>query len=119
VFDAMPKLAFLPDWQHVSMRGINRGGQLLIAYDERRWPQCSPLVEAGRTFSPSFGWSTCSVGVRFHPGGEEHLYEFNQASVVVAVPAHAEKLELWFHKYDRGHHGWDSRFGQNYWFDVR
>lgn len=39
--------------------------------------------------------------------------------VTVKIPIHAKRIELWFYNCNRGGRpDWDSRYGQNYWFDV-
>jgi hypothetical protein len=70
------------------------------------------------------------VYVRFHPGRQFFsgsmlekmlVYSLKPQRYEVTVPMDAAQVEIWF----RGTHGvrppqtsWDSRYGQNYWFQV-
>jgi Family of unknown function (DUF6209) len=57
-----------------------------------------------------------------YQGGEKCLDAADSAltaSLTVEVPTDATKVELWFKNTDNtGCVAWDSRYGQNYWFDV-
>jgi hypothetical protein len=49
----------------------------------------------------------------------EQSGEMVAAPLIVEVPIDAAKIELWFQNTDHtGCVAWDSRYGQNYWFDV-
>jgi len=110
------KVGFLPGWRHVQVGEIRAGTELLIAYDRRRWPRC-PSDDHPHQDHPGRPDSV-SIRFRFHPHGEEVTHQLHQGAVVVEVPTHACSIELWFKGDHMGHHHWDSRYGQNYWFDI-
>jgi hypothetical protein len=71
------------------------------------------------------------IFIRFHPSGQldegsllERVGDPNPARepmpklFTIVVPPDATKVEMWFYTQGRDQIGWDSRFGQNYWFDV-
>lgn len=63
---------------------------------------------------------TIDAHLRFHPGGQMCC-----GSVVrpyeVLIPADATRVEIWFRNWFKVMsfcEDWDSRYGQNYWYDV-
>lgn len=109
----------------VSRHGqIRPGGGLVVEYDPAR------LVQPGNN-TPSSADILCHV--RFQPTGETHTESVLEhatplvgpsgpprpALMAVLVPLETTEVELWFER--RGPAGisaWDSRYGQNYTFDV-
>jgi hypothetical protein len=126
------RLQFLAGWQTVKHGSIRPGGQLIIDYDIGRLPNL-------RTeFRDIIFWEIDAF-VRFHPGGQ--LYSGSVIEGIradggrgpvrshrpkpfeVVVPRDAARVEVWFRsgREELGYSddaAWDSRFGQNYWFDV-
>ncbi|WP_437730079.1 DUF6209 family protein [Sorangium sp. So ce1335] len=124
-------LQFFPAWQHVQQGEIERGGRLRIEYDMTRLSRC---------FTP---WRGAEIGditavVRFHPRGEivegsvveaqrapgdppGAVIAHRPAPLEISVPDDATRVEMWFHNFSQTSarcDAWDSRFGDNYWFDV-
>ncbi|MGH3897035.1 MAG: DUF6209 family protein [Pseudonocardiaceae bacterium] len=117
----MGSIKFLPDWSHEQNGDIRPGGSLSIEYSSERLPRCR-----ARRYGQD-AWSIIA-GMRFHPNGQEQSGAVTAreqsgavvaASLTVEVPIDATKIELWFQNTDNtGCVAWDSRYGQNYWFDV-
>jgi hypothetical protein len=124
-------IQFLGDWRQEQHGVIERGSRLTLAYDKARLPG-------------SFAqWRGAELGdilalCRFHPRGEIVSGSVvapvrdreNPPGVVVdhvsrpldlPVPSDATSAEIWFHGFyqtsTRGD-SWDSRFGNNYWFEI-
>jgi Family of unknown function (DUF6209) len=114
-------LRFLSDWSQEQSGDIRPGESLSIEYAIERLPGCR-ASRYGRD-----AWSIIA-GMRFHPIGQEEsgaVTAREQSGAVVAapltveVPIDATRIELWFQNTDNtGCVAWDSRYGQNYWFDV-
>jgi hypothetical protein len=105
-------LKFLPDWSHQQDGYIRPGEPLSIEYASERLPRCR-----ARRYGQD-AWSIVAY-MRFHPGGEEVQGQVVPGSLTVDVPPGATRIELWFSNTDHtGCAAWDSRYGQNYWFDV-
>jgi hypothetical protein len=114
-------LKFLSDWSYEQNGEIRPGESLSIEYVSERLPSC----RASRYGQDA--WSI-TAGIRFHPSGREQSGAVTArgssgamvaTSLEVAVPIDATKIELWFRNTDNtGCVAWDSRYGQNYWFDV-
>jgi hypothetical protein len=124
-------IVFLSDWRQEQQGSIERGGRLKIDYDTARSARCFTM------------WHGAEVGdivayIRFHPRGEIFNGSViapvraseNPPGMVVGhvpvpfelpVPSDATRAEIWFHNFYQTSSrcdGWDSRFGENYWFDV-
>ena len=105
-------MKFLPDWSSEQNGDIRPGESLSIEYASERLPRC----RASRYGQDA--WSI-TAGMRFHPNGQEQNGAVVAASLTVKVPTDATKIELWFKNTDTtGCVAWDSRYGQNYWFDI-
>ena len=120
-------LSFFVGWCEELHGDLAQGGRLTIEYDPERTPICR------RYHGGLPSWDLWG-NVRFHPSGQ--LFSGNLVLhlegspprvivppgpilLVVPVPADATQAELWFHNTDVfGCSAWDSRFGQNYWYDV-
>lgn len=113
----MAKVRFLSDWSQRQEGDIRSGESLLIDYGERFPHPRGEFIVGYATMER--GWRITGR-VRFHPHGqEENFWVPNNGSATLGVPIGAEKIELWFKKTDpTGQVSWDSRYGQNYWFDV-
>ena len=127
VSTAQTTLRFLPGWRQTSDGPITRGRNLSIAFDPERLTGCR------RSWRGAEIWHIEAV-VKFHPRGDfvrgSLLDEIRTSGVVtghspkqleVAVPSDTTQIEVWFHNFaEVGGHcdAWDSRFGQNYWFDA-
>jgi uncharacterized protein DUF6209 len=122
---------FLEDWRQAQTGPIERGGRLRLEYEMRRLPRCFTK------------WRDAEVGditayVRFHPRGEIVSGSVvapvrdreNPPGVVIGhvpapfeivVPSDATQAEIWFHNFYQTSSrcdAWDSRFGENYWFEI-
>lgn len=124
-------LQFLPDWQESRQGDIAQGGQLIVQYDQGRLSGCQAYHDG----MPA--WDS-SATIRFHPsgqgaggplvthlsgaGGSQHVLDPPQPIAVDAtIPLDATRVELWFERHNVASEPcqtWDSRFGQNYWYDV-
>jgi hypothetical protein len=114
-------LKFLSDWSHEQYGDISPGESLSIEYASERLRSC----RASRYGQDAWG---ITAGMRFHPNGGEvsgAVTAREQSGAVVAAlltveaPIDATRIELWFKNTDNtGCVAWDSRYGQNYWFDV-
>ena len=105
-------LAFAADWSEHQEGAIAPGGQLAIAYDVARLPQCRD----SRNGLPL--WEI-TAHVKFATGAApiERLVSVRDATAVVAVPPTATGVELWFENTSAtGCHAWDSNTGANYRF---
>ena len=106
-------LRFSKDWSQQQLDDIRAGEQLEIEYDPERLPAC----RASYRGQPA--WNIAAY-VRFHPGGEEKSGSVSTKPLRLDVPSGATSVELWFQNSDNtGCVAWDSRFGQNYRFDVQ
>jgi uncharacterized protein DUF6209 len=114
-------LKFLSNWSHEQSGDIRPGESLSIDYASERLQSC----RASRYGQDAWG---ITAGMRFHPNGGEESGAVTAreqsgavvaASLTVEVPIDATRIELWFQNTDNtGCVAWDSRYGQNYWFDV-
>jgi Family of unknown function (DUF6209) len=124
-------IQFLPGWRQVQSGMIERGGRLKIEYDMQRLPHCFTKWRGAE-----FGDITAYI--RFYPRGEivsgsvvgpVHDRENPPWMVIghvpmpleVAVPSDATQAEIWFHNFSQTTSRcdeWDSRFGDNYWFEI-
>lgn len=125
---AVVRFQYTPAGSGVSRRGLIRpGARLAIAYDPTR------LVNAA---GPQAARPVDEIvaHLRFHPGGQIASGPVAQRAssepptptgaprtvpFSVVVPDDASQVELWFERRSgAGADGWDSRYGQNFWFDV-
>jgi hypothetical protein len=124
-------IRFLRDWRHDQDGTLERGGRLKIEYDKARLPQCFTTWRGAE-----FG--EIIVYIRFHPRGEiingsvlapvrdgenttGPIVGHIPAPFASPVPSDATTAEIWFHNfYQTANHcdAWDSRFGENYWFEI-
>ena len=117
-------LRFFAGWREELHGDLAQGGRLTIEYDPERLPNCRGI----RLGVPS--WDIRGF-VRFYPGGQHHegglvrrvdgklTDPVQPMPLTVPVPPDASQAELWFQNIDaRFCLAWDSRFGQNYWYDV-
>jgi hypothetical protein len=120
-------LRFLPNWQEADEGEISRGDRVAIEFAPERLTGCR------RNWRGAEVWDIEALA-RFYPRGEilrgSLLDRIRTGGVVTslipkptefAVPSDARRLEIWFHNFAAagGHcDAWDSRFGENYWFDV-
>lgn len=117
---------FLSGWEQSLSGELRAGGRLFIDYDLERLPLC----RGSRLGMPSWGiWTH----VRFHPGGQYLIGKLLQHAAGetptafgsrlgvyhVTVPDDATRMEVWFNNTDaRFCSAWDSRYGENYWYEV-
>jgi hypothetical protein len=127
---ARATIQFLPGWEQRRRGQVRRGGKLVVEFDPARLPQCRQSshgaqvweIEVGMIFHPGGQWFVGSVmrKVRMPEGGP--LISLEPQPYEVTVPADATRVEMWFKNYTtiggRGCEAWDSRYCQNYWFDV-
>jgi hypothetical protein len=122
---------FLGDWRQTQSGAVERGGRLKVEYDMQRLPRCFTK------------WRGAEVGdimayLRFHPRGEIVRGSVvapvrdreNPPGMIIghvpmpfeaAVPSDTTQTEIWFHNFYQTSSRcdeWDSRFGENYWFEV-
>jgi len=121
-------LRFLPNWQQENEGEISRGAAVAIEFAPERLTGCRQNWRGAEVWD-------IEAFARFHPRGEllhaSLLDRVRTAGVVtllvpkpmeLAVPIDARRLELWFHNFTEfgGQcDAWDSRFGENYWFNIR
>jgi hypothetical protein len=108
-------LAFLEGWRELQTGDITAGGSLVVRYEPSRFA-ATPVKEI--------------VGfAKFLPGGQvRHATLRGRAArtkkpapraAEIAVPPETRHVELWFQCVgESGEVVWDSRFGENYRFDV-
>ena len=124
-------IRFLENWQQQQEGPIERGGRLKIVYDKARLPHCFANWRGAE-----FG--DIIVNIRFHPRGDivsgsalapVRDGESPPGPVIghvpipfeCSVPSDATQAEIWFHNFYQTSSrcdAWDSRFGDNYWFDI-
>jgi hypothetical protein len=124
-------IQFLGDWRQEQQGAVERGGELVIEYDKRRSPHCFAMWR-GAEFGDIVAY------IRFHPRGE--IFSGSVVAPVrssenppgmvtghmpvplkLSVPSDSTQAEIWFHNfYQTSSHcdAWDSRFGENYWFEI-
>src|SRR5262249_49901864 len=121
-------LLFLSGWRNIQQAHIVSGRKLTIEYDPERLPHCR------------FNWRGAEVWdievcIKFHPGGQfytgslltkiqpdgRRVVKLLLKRYEVVVPRDATGVELCFRNYyqtSRSCEAWDSRYCQNYWYDV-
>jgi hypothetical protein len=118
---------FLPDWLQSQQGAILRGGSVAIEFAPERLTGCR------RNWRGAEVWDIEALA-RFHPRGEfvrgslmERILTGGVVTALsprrreIAVPSDTRQIEMWFHNFTEigGRcDAWDSRFGENYWFDV-
>jgi Family of unknown function (DUF6209) len=126
---AAASLRFSPGWRQSVEGQLCQGGALRVDYDPSR------LIACRRYHGGMPAWDLWGE-VRFHPSGERVRADLvahtangpgpprvldppEPRALEVRVPLDATQAELWFSNTDvMGCTAWDSRFGENYWFDV-
>src|SRR5215471_15183395 len=124
-------LQFLSGWRVQQQGVINRGGTLTIEYDKSRLLPChAPSggdeledIIAYCRFHPRGDVVTGSVVAPVHNRGMTNGIAINHGPqpLSVQVPVDATDVELWFLNHSQPTSwcdAWDSRYGQNYWFDI-
>ena len=128
--NAVASIRFLPDWRIIQEGDIELGGKLIINYDTGRLPNYRQQRRE------AVFWQV-AIYVKFHPGGQLEVgsplepvrlrdngpvIDYSAKPYELLVPPDAAQVEMWFYTTDREIGGsseaWDSRYGQNYWFDV-
>jgi uncharacterized protein YraI len=108
----MTTLSFRADWSQQQSDAIRAGEQLKIEYAAERLPTCRA------SYRGQDAWNIAAYA-RFLPSGEVRRGAVAKEPLVVDVPTGATQVELWFNNTDNtGCVAWDSRYGQNYRFDV-
>ncbi|WP_437626793.1 DUF6209 family protein [Sorangium sp. So ce1151] len=109
----MTTVSFSSDWSHQQSGDIRSGEPFRIEYATERLPQHRAERYGKRA------WSIL-VHLRFHPSGEVGTGDVSSGACEVDAPANTSRIELWFNNTDHtGGSSWDSRYGQNYWLDVK
>ncbi|MCY0994905.1 DUF6209 family protein [Nannocystis sp. ILAH1] len=109
----MATVRFLSDWSNPSNSEIRPGEPLRLEYDLARSCQCRAERYGQKA------WSLVAH-LRFHPGNQERAGDISSGALEVDVPPGTDRIELWFHNSDHtGCSAWDSRYGENYWLDVK
>jgi len=120
-------LRFLSNWQQAGEGEISRGDTISIEFAPERLTGCRETrhgaevwdIEAFAKFHPRGELLRGSVLDRIRTGGV--VTALVPKPLELAVPSDATRLEIWFDNFvDAGGRcdAWDSRFGENYWFDV-
>jgi hypothetical protein len=120
-------LQFLPEWLQSQNGTILRGGTVAVKFAPERLSACRNSMRGAEL------WDIEAVA-KFHPRGElvrgSLIQRMSRDGVVttsaprdleIAVPSDSRQIEMWFHNFaELGGRcdAWDSRFGDNYWFDV-
>jgi len=120
-------LEFSPDWLQSQNGTILRGGTVVVKFAPERLSACRNSMRGAEL------WDIEAVA-KFHPRGDlvrgsliQHLSRDGIVAtsaprdLEVAVPSDSRQIEMWFHNFaELGGRcdAWDSRFGDNYWFDV-
>ncbi|NTX58300.1 DUF6209 family protein [Myxococcus sp. CA039A] len=111
-----PVITFGANWSLAQSQTLLAGGQVQVAYDASRLPQCRATLPDG---SP--GWSLTGH-YRLDGGAESSFDVAGQptagAPPVLSLPA-AGTLELWFRVSSAGCEQYDSNYGSNFRFTVR
>ena len=124
------RLRFLTGWRTVREGMLTAGGSVTIEYDPERLTGCRGTMRGAQMWD-------IEINVAIHPRGgivrgsamEKVRVPPERGMVVnllpkpyrLEIPRDATRLELWFRNYHGGTspcETWDSRFGQNYVFDV-
>jgi uncharacterized spore protein YtfJ len=123
------RFRYAPSGSGVSRSGLIRpGARLIIAYDPTRLANTATGTQAHSAVGEIL------AHVRFHPGGQTASGPLAQpaasdgatrtgapaaTSFAIMVPDEATQVEVWFERRGgAGAQAWDSRYGQNFWFDV-
>ncbi len=120
-------LRFLAGWQQVQEGDIKKSANLVIEYDPARLETCHTNWRGADI------WDIAAYAF-FNPGGQLYqgsvLREIREGGMVVAhmpqsfevsVPDDATQVQLWFRSWYQLSsfcEAWDSRYGQNYVFNV-
>jgi uncharacterized protein DUF6209 len=108
----MATLRFLSGWSQEQVGDIRAGEPLQIEYDPQRLPEC----RSDRYGQPA--WNIAAY-LRFHPSGQEQVRGLVSGPLKVDIPDDTSQVEMWFNNTDQtGCVAWDSRYGQNYWFET-
>src|SRR5262249_28403234 len=123
-------IRFLGDWRETAEGALRRGAPLTIRYDPSRLPYCRQNWHGAEVWDIEAFIRVQPRGEIVRGGGLKAGREPPHGGMVVglvpapfvcSVPADTTQLELWFHNFyqiSSRCDAWDSRFGQNYWFDV-
>src|SRR5215510_727157 len=120
-------LEFSPDWLQSQNGTILRGGTVVVKFAPERLSACRNSMRGAEL------WDIEAVA-KFHPRGDlvrgsliQHLSRDGIVAtsaprdLEITVPSDSRQIEMWFHNFaELGGRcdAWDSRFGDNYWFDV-
>jgi hypothetical protein len=118
---------FLPDWLQSQDGTILRGETVAVRFAPERLNMCRRSMRGAEVWD-------IEAFARFHPRGElvrgRLTGRVSRDGIVstlvtrdldIAVPSDSRQIEMWFHSYAEAGgrcDAWDSRFGDNYWFDV-
>ena len=125
-----PAIRFSKDWRETVEGVVRRDASVAIDFDPSRLPFCRQNWRGAEVWN-------IDAFVRVHPRGEivtgsvlKAIRQPPEGGMIVAlqpapfaffVPPDTTQLELWFHNYydvSAGCSAWDSRFGNNYWFEI-
>ena len=105
-------LTFHAGWREELQGSITPGGKLRVEYATERLPD----FRATHRSKPT--WDIVGT-VLFSPGGQLETGSVVKKPLEVVVPKNASKVTLWFQNTDgSGGAAWDSRYGDNYHFDI-
>jgi uncharacterized protein DUF6209 len=121
------EIVFTKDWKEFVRGELRRGTRCRLVYDSRRLPYCRA------TYSGSLTWGIVAY-IKFKESSEVltgplsiviqqgEKYDPQHHTIMTAdleIPRDAEGITMWFINADRGGCvAFDSRYGQNYYFDL-
>lgn len=123
------KIRFLSNWEVEQVGTLERGGQVVIEYEKSRSPRCFAMwkgaefgdIEANVLFHPRGELFRGSVVAAVRPNENGPVVGHVSAPFELRVPGDATRAEIWFHNFYQTTSrcdAWDSRFGENHWFDI-
>jgi hypothetical protein len=103
-------LVFADDFSERRDGVLSPGGELTIAYDPDRLPNCRHWRNGNALWD-------ITAHVRFDPGGERRDVSVRDGAPTITMPPTARTATLWFENTSAsGCQEWDSNFGDNYAF---
>ena len=123
------RLRFLTGWRTIREGVLKAGGAVVIEYDPERLTRFRGTmrgaqmwdIEINVAIHPRGGIVRGSVMEKIRAGEHGMITRLVPKPYQLEIPRDATRLEIWFRNYQGGTEpgeAWDSRFGQNYVFDV-
>lgn len=119
VQDAGPTVRFLGGWRVEQTASTVGAKNVVFEYAPERLPSCRQGYNGFATWDILLYYRFDGGAVAYFPTTRVEGMGRVMNPVVLAVPPGAKRLETWFKANDRaGCVEWDSRYGQNYVFDL-